>query len=242
MDTKNAHLTHMTSTLINWQAIRSTLKPILAATELTTKTTHQKSGKTASQITIGTINLNFGSCKTAEDIVKVIITFYNYDVPDSTKNQIFETVKEDMAKNNGIFNVRRWLASVIILRPMSLEDKMQSLFEIIDSNGDGYLDANELFFGIKQFFIGVIRAIQYIVDNNLLEKVGIKDVNLEETREALKQLSEVYTEDKVKSIADKCIAAASKNKINISYQEWIDWFPNGAPEAFGSAKILFDPL
>jgi len=119
---------------------------------------------------------------------------------------------------------------------------MKILFLVMDANGDGHLDANELFIGVSQFFVGILRNLQNVIDKNLLEKMGIQGVNIEESRVALNQLAEVYTEDKVKSIVNKCIESASKNKIYISYQEWIDWFPSGAPEAFGSAKILFDPI
>jgi len=241
MASKRAPLTHMTSTLINWKAIRQVLNPILDYLAIDYNIQQEKTGKTAREIILGTIILNFDNCKNAEDVMKVIVTFYNYDVPETLKFRIIESVKDDMEKNNGIFNVKRWIASLIILRPMPLEEKMQVLFLIMDANGDGHLDADELFFGIKQFFIGIIKVIQNAVDKNLFAKMGFKGINLDETRETAKQLSEVYTEDKVRSIVAKCIANASKNKTDISYQEWIDWFPLGAPEAFGSAKILFDP-
>jgi len=47
---------------------------------------------------------------------------------------------------------------------------------------------------------------------------------------------------KINEIKNKCIAEADTNKDGkISFSEWTAWFPNGAPDAFGHAKVLFDP-
>jgi len=204
------------------------------------KQLNKKTGRTPEQNTIGLLNLNYDNCKTAGDILNLIFAFYDFDLPEEAKFRNLEPIRANMEQNNGTFNIRKHLASGIILRPLPLEDKMKLLFIIMDSNGDGSLDANELFAGITQFFIGTIRVVKSAIENNVFEKLNVKDVNLEELKEAINQLSEVYTEDKVKSIVNKCLEAASKNKTGITYQEWIDWFPSGAPEAFGSAKILFD--
>jgi len=237
----HAPLTHMTSTLINWKAIRATLKPLLAIAENTYKAVEQKTGRTPEQNTAGLLRLNFDNCKTAEDILNVIHNYYNYDMSEEEKFRILAPLRDHIARNNGVFDIRKYLASGIIVRALPLEDKMKLLFMVMDANGDGYLDANELFVGFTQFFIGMLRVVKAVIDNNIFALLNVKDVNVEEVKEAINQVVEVYTDDKVKSIVDKCIEAASTNKTSISYQEWINWFPLGAPDAFGSAKILFDP-
>jgi len=132
MSSKHAPLTHMSSTLINWKAIRATLKQVLEVLAVTYKDQEAKTGKTAAEIISGTVNLNFDNCKTAEDITKVIVTFFNYNVPEAFKNRIVETVKDDMEKHNGVFNVKRWSTALLILRPMPLEEKNEN---IIFGNG-----------------------------------------------------------------------------------------------------------
>jgi len=91
------------------------------------------------------------------------------------------------------------------------------------------------------FFNGVIECVTDALDDSQAAIMGVQNLNKAEAKEAIGQLVEVYNEEKIRQIKNNCITAAGVNG-QISYKKWIEWFPQGAPEAFGSAKILFDPI
>jgi len=243
MTTKHV-LSHMQSTLINWKAIRSALDPVIQGIRLRVNFLTTVTGKTIDEIENALLSNenNFNNAKTAEEVYAIMLQCYGVVTPDANAgaHQLFSIITF-MGRNNGKFKLRKYMASNVILMPAPIEDNLRRLFKLFDLNGDGFLDENELVEGIKLFFNGVIECVTDALDDSQAVIMGIQNLNKAEAKEAIGQLVEVYNEEKIIQIKNNCIAAAGVNG-QISYKKWIEWFPQGAPEAFGSAKILFDPI
>jgi len=241
----NSKLTHMPSSILNWNEIKNFMKPINELSKMTLTTIQNKSGQTQEQLyrklMENTAQIN--SLKTPDEIVKKIFSLWGIsDVPKAVEYQFLESVGVDFRRGGGHFSLSRYNASITLFLPMPLEEKLKVLFSYLDLDGDLILDEKELHDGIRDFFIGIIHMLEKFLQPGVAEATGIKDLNLDGVKIATEQLKLVYTDEKINEIKNKCIAEADTNKDGkISFSEWTAWFPNGAPDAFGHAKVLFDP-
>jgi len=153
MTTKHV-LSHMQSTLINWKAIRSALDPVIQGIRLRVNFLTTVTGKTIDEIENALLSKdnNFINAKTAEEVYAIMLQCYGVVFPEVNKAHQLLSIITYMGRNNGKFDVRKYMASNVILMPAPIEDNMRRLFILFDLNGDGFLDENELVEGIKLFF------------------------------------------------------------------------------------------
>jgi len=239
----SAKLAHMPSYLINWDVTKKTLKPIIEAAGLNFQIVMMQTGKSVEAIyknlLINAAQLNI--LKNALDINNKIISIQGlHDLPKDMEHRFALLVNSDLVRGGGQFSIARCLASVTLMAPLPLEDKVKALFLILDLDGDGYINAKEMHDGIRDFFLGVINIMEQLLLPGELQKAGI-NANPNDVKKAIEELKIVYDEDKINFINNKCMKEADTDKDGkLSFTEWIGWFPKGAPDAFGSAKILFE--
>jgi len=238
-------LVHMSSVQIDWVTVKNILKPINAVAAETYKWIEMKAGQTM-HVLYKRLSDNSAQLNALTDATEIANLIFNHfygisDMPDEIRYQTETLIKVDIARG-GTFSVVRCMASSSLLLPMPLEEKMKVLFNYLDLNGDGYVDEKELHDGLSGFFLGIFHTLEAVLVPGAAVKAGIVNVNLDEIKKAIDLLKAVYTEEKINHIKNKCLEEASANKNGkISYAEWVAWFPTGVPDAFGSAKAIFDP-
>jgi len=163
-----------------------------------------------------------------------------------------ETVKRFMQSFNGLYSkfsdsegfvdLTRLFSSSCLFAKGSFKDKMLSIFQLIDENGDGFLSKSEVEKFFKIILYDTFSIFKTIAENpSEFPILNWSPEKINQIKNSIPDLAKIFDISKLDRLVNGAFTADTNHDGMISFEEWSNWCETDHyKEEWGTISLMFE--
>jgi len=144
--------------------------------------------------------------------------------------------------SEGYSDLTKYFATGFIYGNGSFKEKMQTIFQLIDENGDGYLSKSEVEKFFRIILFDAFNTFKAISGNpNEFPAVNLSQETINLIKNSMGEIAKIFDISKLDRLVNGAFTADTNHDGLISYEEWSNWCETDHyKEEWGTISLIFD--